>query len=189
MCGIFGIVARRQMQLGRLLVEAGRRLSYRGYDSVGCATIEGETIDLRKDVGKVDEVAARLNLEEMTGRRGMVQLRWATFGAPSQVNSQPHLDSDGVMVGAHNGNVVNNASLREQFIEEGMTVRSTNDGESCVHAVERYVRQGHSMVDRLSWRVRFGRRNACKSTVNFLASARNSVRVRDSRSARARIAL
>ncbi len=147
MCGIFGIVARREQQLGRLLVEAGRRLSYRGYDSVGCATIEGGTIDLRKDAGKVDEVASRLNLEEMSGRRGMVQLRWATFGAPSQVNSQPHLDSDGDMVGAHNGNVVNNASLREQFMAEGMTVRSYNDGESCVHAVERYVHQGHDMVD------------------------------------------
>jgi glutamine---fructose-6-phosphate transaminase (isomerizing) len=145
MCGIFGIVARREQQLGRLLVDAGRRLSYRGYDSVGCATIGG-AIDLRKDAGKVDDVAARLNLEEMTGRRGMVQLRWATFGAPSQANSQPHLDSDGDMVGAHNGNVVNNASLREQFMAEGMTVRSDNDGESCVHAVERYAHQGHDMV-------------------------------------------
>ncbi len=76
----------------------------------------------------------------------MLQLRWATFGDPSQVNSQPHLDSDGLMVGAHNGNVVNNVELREAFIAEGMTVRSTNDGESCVHAVERYARQGMDMV-------------------------------------------
>ena len=147
MCGIFGIVARHNRQLGPILVDAGRRLSYRGYDSVGCATIDGETIDLRKDVGKVDEVSARLDLEQMAGQRGMVQLRWATFGAPSKANSQPHLDSDGQMVGAHNGNVVNNASLRDQFIAEGMTVRSTNDGESCVHAVERYVRQGYDMVE------------------------------------------
>ena len=147
MCGIFGIVARCDQQLGRILVDAGRRLSYRGYDSVGCATINGDTIDLRKDVGKMDEVAAALNLEQMTGQRGMVQLRWATFGAPSKANSQPHLDSDGDMVGAHNGNVVNNAALREQFIAEGMTVRSFNDGESCVHAVERYVQKGYGMVE------------------------------------------
>jgi glucosamine--fructose-6-phosphate aminotransferase (isomerizing) len=75
-----------------------------------------------------------------------LQLRWATFGAPSKINAQPHLDSDGDLVGAHNGNVVNNIELRDQFIAEGMTVRSENDGESCVHAVERYVDQGIDMV-------------------------------------------
>ena len=143
MCGIFGIIAREEQNLGPIMVEAGRMLSYRGYDSVGCATINTKgKIDLRKDAGKVDEVAEKYNLEEMTGKRGILQLRWATFGAPSQVNAQPHLDSDGDLVGAHNGNVVNNVELREQFIAEGMTVRSTNDGESCVHAVERYVDQG-----------------------------------------------
>ncbi len=148
MCGIFGIVVEQERPLGDILTEAGRRLSYRGYDSVGCATIhENGTIDLRKDTGKVDEVAERLGFSEMTGRRGITQLRWATFGQPSQVNAQPHLDSDGDLVGAHNGNVVNNVELREAFIAEGMTVRSTNDGESCVHAVERYVDQGHDMVE------------------------------------------
>jgi glutamine---fructose-6-phosphate transaminase (isomerizing) len=148
MCGIFGIVTNQDQQLGSILVDAGKRLSYRGYDSVGCATIRTDgSIDLRKDVGKVDEVAARYNLQEMTGHRGMVQLRWATFGAPSKVNAQPHLDSDGDLVGAHNGNVVNNVELREQFLSEGMTVRSKNDGESCVHAVERYVNQGFGMIE------------------------------------------
>ncbi len=148
MCGIFGIVVKQEQPLGDILTEAGRRLSYRGYDSVGCATLrDGGAIDLRKDVGKVDEVAERLRFSEMVGRRGIVQLRWATFGAPSQVNAQPHLDSDGDLVGAHNGNVVNNVELRQQFVAEGMTVRSTNDGESCVHAVERYVDRGHGMVE------------------------------------------
>ncbi|MCB2178582.1 glutamine--fructose-6-phosphate transaminase (isomerizing) [bacterium] len=148
MCGIFGIIAREERTLGPTLIEAGRMLSYRGYDSVGCATIsQAGEIDLRKDVGKVDAVAEKYDFAEMTGKRGILQLRWATFGPPSQANAQPHLDSDGDMVGAHNGNVVNNVELREQFIAEGMTVRSTNDGESCVHAVERYVDQGYNMVD------------------------------------------
>ncbi len=148
MCGIFGYVSRDDGPLGETLVGAARRLSYRGYDSVGAATIDGGgRIDLRKDVGKVDDVAEHLGLTAMRGRRGIVQLRWATFGAPSTINAQPHLDSDGDLVGAHNGNVVNNAELREEFQAEGMTVRSTNDGESCVHAVERYVNQGLPMVD------------------------------------------
>jgi glucosamine--fructose-6-phosphate aminotransferase (isomerizing) len=153
MCGIFGIVTDKDQTLGPILVEAARRLTYRGYDSVGAATISGKHIDLRKDVGRVDEVAEKYNLAEMTGQRGITQLRWATFGEPSQVNSQPHLDSDGDIVGAHNGNVVNNVELRKQFMAEGMTVRSQNDGESCVHAVERYVDKGKDFIEaiRLSY--------------------------------------
>jgi glutamine---fructose-6-phosphate transaminase (isomerizing) len=147
MCGIFGYVTDRDVALGPILIEAAQRLTYRGYDSVGAATIRDGTIDLRKDVGRVDAVAERHHLAEMRGSRGITQLRWATFGEPSQVNAQPHLDSDGAMVGAHNGNVVNNAELRVEFMGEGMTVRSDNDGETCVHAVERYIRRGHAFVD------------------------------------------
>lgn len=147
MCGIFGYVTNKEEALGPILIEAAERLTYRGYDSVGAATINNGNIDLRKDVGKVDAVAAKFNIAEMRGQRGITQLRWATFGEPSQVNSQPHLDSDGDMVGAHNGNVVNNVELREQFIAEGMTVRSQNDGETCVHAVERYINRGYEFID------------------------------------------
>jgi len=147
MCGIFGIVTATEQTLGPILIEAARRLTYRGYDSVGAATISGAKIDLRKDTGRVDEVAAKYNLAEMSGTRGITQLRWATFGAPSQVNSQPHLDSDGDMVGAHNGNVVNNVELRQMFMDEGLVVRSQNDGESCVHAVERYVDRGLDFIE------------------------------------------
>jgi glucosamine--fructose-6-phosphate aminotransferase (isomerizing) len=148
MCGIFGIVYAEQQPLGEILTGAAKRLAYRGYDSVGAATVsEDGAIDLRKDVGKVAEVADRLRFAELAGVRGIAQLRWATFGAPSVVNAQPHLDSDGELVGAHNGNVVNNAELRRQFIAEGMTVRGTNDGESCVHAVERHVKRGLDLPD------------------------------------------
>ena len=147
MCGIFGIVTDKEQTLGPILIEAARRLTYRGYDSVGAATLNGKKIDLRKDTGRVDEVAAKYNFAEMTGSRGIAQLRWATFGEPSQVNAQPHLDSDGDLVGAHNGNVVNNFELRQQFIAEGLTIRSQNDGESCVHAVERYINKGYEFLD------------------------------------------
>lgn len=147
MCGIFGIVTSQEQTLGPTLIEAARRLTYRGYNSVGAATLGDGRIDLRKDVGKVDAVAAKYNFGEMRGSRGITQLRWATFGEPSQVNAQPHLDSDGDMVGAHNGNVVNNIELRQRFISEGMTVRSQNDGETCVHAVERYIHRGYEFID------------------------------------------
>ncbi len=148
MCGIFGIVYASERPLGGVLTGAGRRLAYRGYDSVGAAAASASgAIDLRKDVGKVRDVAEKLRFEELAGLRGIVQLRWATFGAPSVANAQPHLDSEGSMVGAHNGNVVNNAELRRQFLAEGMTVRGTNDGESCVHAVERHVKRGLALPE------------------------------------------
>jgi glucosamine--fructose-6-phosphate aminotransferase (isomerizing) len=147
MCGIFGYVTNKETNLGPILIEAAQRLTYRGYDSVGAATLNNGKIDLRKDVGKVEEVSVKYNFAEMTGSRGIAQLRWATFGEPSQVNSQPHIDSDGDLVGAHNGNVVNNIELRQQFIDEGLTVRSQNDGETCVHAVERYLNRGYEFID------------------------------------------
>jgi glucosamine--fructose-6-phosphate aminotransferase (isomerizing) len=148
MCGIFGIITEQEQTLGPTLIEAGKRLAYRGYDSVGCATVSstGE-IDLRKGVGRIEDVSAELDFPAMRGCRGITQLRWATFGAPSYENAQPHLDSDGDMVGAHNGNVVNNVQMRELFIREGLTVRGTNDGETCVHAVERHFdRNGGDML-------------------------------------------
>ncbi len=149
MCGIFGIITDQEQTLGPTLIEAGNRLAYRGYDSVGCATVAADgTIDLRKGVGRIEDVSAELDFPSMRGYRGITQLRWATFGAPSHENAQPHLDSDGDIVGAHNGNVVNNVQLREQFLREGLTVRGTNDGETCVHAVERHFdRNGRRMLD------------------------------------------
>jgi glucosamine--fructose-6-phosphate aminotransferase (isomerizing) len=148
MCGIFGIVYASERPLGEVLTGAASRLVYRGYDSVGAAAVSpAGTIDLRKDVGRISEVAEKLRFDELTGIRGIVQLRWATFGAPSVANAQPHLDSDGTLVGAHNGNVVNNAELRRQFLAEGLTVRGTNDGESCVHAVERHVKRGLALPE------------------------------------------
>jgi len=147
MCGIFGYITNKEEALGPILIAAAERLTYRGYDSVGAAALNNGTIDLRKDVGKVEQVAEKYSFTELRGQRGITQLRWATFGEPSQINAQPHLDSDGDMVGAHNGNVVNNIELREQFIAEGMTVRSQNDGETCVHAVERYINRGYEFID------------------------------------------
>src|SRR5512144_1544129 len=147
MCGIFGYVTNEEKVLGPILIEAAQRLTYRGYDSVGAATLSHGKIDLRKDVGKVEVVSQKYGFGEMRGQRGITQLRWATFGEPSQANSQPHLDSDGDMVGAHNGNVINNLELRAQFMAEGMTVRSQNDGETCVHAVERYIHRGYEFID------------------------------------------
>ncbi len=146
MCGIFGIVWDGvNPELGKILIKAGRRLVYRGYDSVGCATIDGD-IDLRKDVGTIEEVAKKYDFQSMKGSKGIIQLRWATFGRPSKKNAQPHIDCRENMVGAHNGNIVNTTQLRDRFIRDGHKVKGWNDGEMVVHAVEEKYNGSDSML-------------------------------------------
>ncbi|MFX0169110.1 MAG: glutamine--fructose-6-phosphate transaminase (isomerizing) [Candidatus Hodarchaeota archaeon] len=147
MCGIFAITSNRRNDIGEILVECAEKLTYRGYDTVGVATVYNHQIHLRKDKGKFNEVAAKLRLHEMRGSKGIAQLRWATFGAPSKLNAQPHLDCDEDLCAAHNGNILNFLPLREQYTREGHTVRSMNDGEICVHAVEQYYDQTGDMID------------------------------------------
>lgn len=146
MCGIFGIIFDRDIEdLGNLLLKAGRRLVYRGYDSVGLSTIDSKgNIDLRKDVGKLEDVAKRLKFAEMKGKRGIVQLRWATFGMPKKENAQPHIDCTGKLIGAHNGNIINTITLIEEFKKLGHTFKGENDGEVVVHAIEEGLRKGLS---------------------------------------------
>ncbi len=147
MCGIFAITSNRRNDIGETLVECAEKLTYRGYDTVGVATVFKDQIHLRKDKGKFDEVAEKHRLREMRGSKGIAQLRWATFGAPSKLNAQPHLDCDEILCAAHNGNILNFLPLREQYTEEGHTVRSMNDGEICVHVVERYFNQSGDLVE------------------------------------------
>ena len=85
MCGVFGIIFDTERKdLGEILIRAAKRLTYRGYDSAGFAVFlnDGKTI-LRKAPGKLDKVVKELNIKELSGDRGIVQLRWATFGQPS----------------------------------------------------------------------------------------------------------
>ncbi len=140
MCGVFGIVFETdQPQLGDYLIKAAQKLVYRGYDSAGFASFSstGKT-KLSKGPGKLSEVIKKYDIEHFTGSRAIVQLRWATFGEPNEANSQPHYDSDGDIIGAHNGNIVNTHALIDQFKQEGMVVRGTNDGEMVVHAFEKF---------------------------------------------------
>ncbi|MHA2405911.1 MAG: glutamine--fructose-6-phosphate transaminase (isomerizing) [Candidatus Hermodarchaeia archaeon] len=147
MCGIFAITSNKRNNIGEILVECAEKLTYRGYDTVGIATVYKNRIHLRKDKGKFNEVAEKLRLNEMRGSKGIAQLRWATFGAPSKINAQPHLDCDEDLCAAHNGNILNFLPLREQYTEEGHTIRSMNDGEICVHAVERYFDQTGDLLE------------------------------------------
>ena len=147
MCGITGIVSRNRTNIGEILVKCGRKLTYRGYDSVGVAAVHNGVVDLRKDVGTIDEVNSQLGLSKMPGDRGITQLRWATYGAPTKVNAQPHFGCDEVLYGAHNGNLHNYFEYRQELIDAGHIVRSENDGELCVHAVDKYFEKTGDMFE------------------------------------------
>jgi len=146
MCGIFGIVLKEPSgKLGDMMVRAAERLSYRGYDSVGMAVANGDgEIDLRKDVGNIAKTNAQFGYDKMSGDRGILQLRWATFGVPNTVNAQPHFSPDRAMIGAHNGNITNNPFVREDLEAEGYDFVSENDGETLVHLAHKYLSNGSS---------------------------------------------
>jgi glucosamine--fructose-6-phosphate aminotransferase (isomerizing) len=146
MCGIFGIVFKNSRDdLGTILLQAGRKLTYRGYDSVGMASFNQDSVDLRKDVGEIEEVNRKYRFEELNGDKGIVQLRWATFGAPSKENSQPHFNCSKDMVGAHNGNIVNTKELIMDLESKGHIFQGENDGEVVVHVVEESFKQSKDM--------------------------------------------
>jgi len=147
MCGITGIVSRSRNDIGRILVECSRKLTYRGYDSVGVAAVHNGKVDLRKDVGTVDLVDQELSLSKMAGDRGIAQLRWATYGAPTRINAQPHFGCTEVFYGAHNGNLHNYHEYRQELIDSGHVIRSENDGELCVHAVDKYYEETGDMFE------------------------------------------
>jgi glucosamine--fructose-6-phosphate aminotransferase (isomerizing) len=146
MCGIFGIIFKDYREdLGAILLQAGRRLTYRGYDSVGMAAFGHDSIELRKDVGEIEEVNEKHKFESLRGNKGIVQLRWATFGIPSKQNSQPHFDCTKKVVGAHNGNIVNTKELIREYERKGHIFQGENDGEVVVHVVEEGYKQRKDM--------------------------------------------
>ena len=140
MCGFFSIIFKNdRKELGSILTKAGFRLAYRGYDTVGIGYIkENGSFEIRKAPGKIHRVYKDLNFEEVEGKRGTIQLRWATYGAPSYENAQPHLDCRRRLIGAHNGNIVNSPFLRENLIQKGHHFNGENDGETLVHVIEEY---------------------------------------------------
>ena len=108
MCGIIGIIGKRDA--APLLVDALRRLEYRGYDSAGVATIHDGALDRRRAVGKLDALAALLAQAPIAGTIGIGHTRWATHGAPTEANAHPHAAARVAVV--HNG-IIENFRLKE----------------------------------------------------------------------------
>src|SRR5687768_26888 len=141
MCGVIGLVYERsRADLGRIAAELLRTLEYRGYDSTGAA-LQGDQVEvrLRKGVGAPSVMVHRLGIVDEPGKVLCGQVRWATFGAVTDANAQPHVVRCKTFVyGAHNGNVTNCHELAEWLRSEGHAVLSDNDGEMVVHTIEHY---------------------------------------------------
>ncbi len=141
MCGVVSIVySMDNKELGEKGSALLKKLEYRGYDSTGGAFIkrDGEVL-LRKKVGAPSRVIEELEMTSLAGCKFIGQVRWATYGAVTNLNAQPHeVKCYEHMVGAHNGNISNTWKLKDFLTENGHNVLSDNDGEMLVHLVEHF---------------------------------------------------
>jgi glucosamine--fructose-6-phosphate aminotransferase (isomerizing) len=138
MCGIVGIVGREPV--APLLLDALRRLEYRGYDSAGIATIENGHLARRRAEGKLGNLERRLHSEPLDGTIGIGHTRWATHGVPNEANAHPHFSNRVAIV--HNGIIENFADLRDELIADGYQFASQTDTEVVAHLVAREIDRG-----------------------------------------------
>jgi glutamine---fructose-6-phosphate transaminase (isomerizing) len=138
MCGIVGIIGVEPV--APRMVEALRRLEYRGYDSAGVATLELGTIARRRAEGKLTNLATKLNMEPLTGNIGIGHTRWATHGAPTEGNAHPHA-TDKVAV-VHNGIIENFRELLADLAKDGYLPKTQTDTESVALWVTREIDRG-----------------------------------------------
>ena len=133
MCGIVGYIGKAQAV--PILLDGLRRLEYRGYDSAGVATLNGNGLQVRKAVGRIAELAKAVAESTPTGSLGISHTRWATHGKVTGENAHPHADRSGKMVLVHNGVIENYQVLRSQLEEKGHIFKSQTDTEVLAHLV------------------------------------------------------
>ena len=143
MCGIVGILGRGPV--ADQIVDSLKRLEYRGYDSAGVATLEGDHLERRRAEGKLKNLEARLNAEPLAGHAGIGHTRWATHGKPNETNAHPHA-TDNVAV-VHNGIIENFRELRQMLEKQGAKFSSETDTETVAHLVNSYLLKGASPQD------------------------------------------
>jgi len=146
MCGI-SAVALKEGTVGSAIYDCLTKLEYRGYDSVGEATISNGELMIKKDKGKIAEVENELQLSQLPGRIGIGHTRWATHGAPSKENAHPHTDCKSTVAVVHNGIIENFLPLREELEMTGHFLRSKTDTEIVAHLVEAELRSGKNFVE------------------------------------------
>lgn len=143
MCGIIGIIGNNEV--APRLVDALKRLEYRGYDSAGIATLQDGKLDRRRAEGKLVNLENRLVGEPLPGVIGIGHTRWATHGKPVERNAHPHITNRLAVV--HNGIIENFAELRTMLEAEGRKFETETDTEAVAHLVTRELEKGKSPVE------------------------------------------
>ncbi|UMA65647.1 glutamine--fructose-6-phosphate transaminase (isomerizing) [Roseivivax marinus] len=138
MCGIVGVLGKHEV--APTLVEALRRLEYRGYDSAGIATVNDGRLDRRRAVGKLVNLSDLLVHDPLAGKSGIGHTRWATHGAPTEGNAHPH--RAGPVAVVHNGIIENYKELREDLAATGATFSTETDTETVAMLAERFLSEG-----------------------------------------------
>ncbi|NEZ46690.1 glutamine--fructose-6-phosphate transaminase (isomerizing) [Clostridium niameyense] len=136
MCGIVGYVGFRKAS--DVIVDGLTKLEYRGYDSAGIAVNDGEKLEYQKYQGRLNVLSDNLEKKPIEGKIGIGHTRWATHGAPSNVNSHPHLNMSETIALVHNGIIENYMEIKEFLISKGVEFRSETDTEVIVHLVDHY---------------------------------------------------
>jgi len=138
MCGIVGILG--SAPVAPLIVDALKRLEYRGYDSAGVATIENGHLDRRRAEGKLRNLEQCLQNAPLAGTIGIGHTRWATHGVPNETNAHPHFSGDVAVV--HNGIIENFVELRDELAADGYEFQTQTDTEVVAHLVARELKKG-----------------------------------------------
>ncbi|MCA6113928.1 glutamine--fructose-6-phosphate transaminase (isomerizing) [Bradyrhizobium sp. WSM 1738] len=143
MCGIVGILGKAPV--AELLVDSLKRLEYRGYDSAGVATLEGDHLERRRAEGKLKNLEKRLDAEPLKGHTGIGHTRWATHGKPTENNAHPHATERVAVV--HNGIIENFRELREALEKKGAVFKTETDTEIVLHLVDSFLQKGVKPVE------------------------------------------
>jgi glucosamine--fructose-6-phosphate aminotransferase (isomerizing) len=145
MCGIVGYIGAQDAT--PIILNGLKRLEYRGYDSAGLAILCNNSIEVRRDAGKLSRLVELVEKSPVYGSPGIGHTRWATHGAPSARNAHPHLSSNGRVVVVHNGIVENFLELRDELTAEGVSFGSDTDTEVIVQLVERHFSSGLCLTE------------------------------------------
>ncbi|MDE1130751.1 MAG: glutamine--fructose-6-phosphate transaminase (isomerizing) [Ascidiaceihabitans sp.] len=143
MCGIVGVLGTNEV--APILVEALKRLEYRGYDSAGIATINDGSLDRRRAIGKLVNLGDRLVHEPLAGKSGIGHTRWATHGAPNENNAHPH--KSGKVAVVHNGIIENFRELREELATHGLEFTTDTDTETVAMLTDYFVSRGATPIE------------------------------------------
>jgi len=146
MCGIVGYIGSRNAL--PIVIEALKRLEYRGYDSSGCALIHEQDMQVYKKQGKIIELERSLpEPNKCSGTIAIAHTRWATHGEPTELNAHPHLDCEGKLAIVHNGIIENYQLLKQRLKELGHKFYSDTDTEVIVHLIEQYMSSTSCLED------------------------------------------